>query len=467
MADKVNPLGLYEPFETKALAINRSGAPERRTADPVLSFGRDFHLWNNWWSQNAEGCGIDYAAHTDPASSSLVLSAVRWAGNTLPEAPLMVKEPGEEEGESEEVKGHRLVELLRYPNPYYAGDSLWTAFAYSWIINGNVYFLKIRNSDTRLTSRGEVAELWYEPHWNVRVVAGESNRDYVRGYEFKRGNDWQFHPAENVVHFRDGLDPANPRYGLSFIGSILRELYGDQEAANFAARLAGGGGVPPWVMTIDPQITGFTRTDAEALEEILHEKTSGRKRGRPAVVYGGKAERLGFTPREMDVAVLRRLPEERFCAVVGIPPEALLLGAGREHPTYNNMSTAIEAAYEAYLIPLQRKIAGQLNLQLLPDFEGAGSTRYVTHDLSKVRALQEDEDAIHKRFKEALLAGGITLNEFRSKIGMPEAPDGDVYFIPSTVQVVKEGELGKEPELPPDGGNLLPEGDEEREGLIA
>lgn len=461
MANALQRLGDY----IKGLTISRSGSPARRGSDPVLSFGRDFSLWNNWWAMEADDSEPDYAARLgDLSRSSLVMAAVRWVGNTLPEAPLMVKEPGAEEGESEEVKGHPLVELLRYPNPYYAGDSLWTAFAYSWVISGNVYFIKVRDG------QGKVSELWYEPHWNVRPVTDDKRVLLTSGvvdrYELSRGNLWYPVPKEDVIHFKDGLDPHDPRYGLSFVGTILRELYGDQEAARFAARLSSGGGVPPWVMTIDPAITGFDSKQAEALEQVLYEKTAGKKKGRPMVVYGGKAERLGFTPEEMDVKMLRRLPEERFAAVTGIPAVVLELGAGTDHSIYNNVRQAVERAYEAYLIPLQRRIAAQLNLHLLPEFEGEESDCYVTHDLSKVRALAEDETEIHKRYRESLLAGGITLNEYRSKIGMPEASDGNVYYVPTGVKVVKEGGLGQEPEPePPPNPLILPEG--EREGAEA
>lgn len=444
----------------KALTITRSGAPSPRGNDP-LSLGRDFHLWNRYWGERGNDCEVDYSSMVAPSQSSLVLSAVRWVGNTLPEAPPRVKEPTDKDGNSEWINGHALENILRYPNAYYAGDALWTAFAYDWVINGNVYWLKSRDAT------GALAALYWEPQWNVRPVTearGAQFAGIVDSYEVKRGNLWIPIEKKDVVHHKDGLDPHDPRLGLSFIGSILRELYGDQEAARFAARLAGGGGVPPWVMTIDPSITGFTLKDAEELSEHLHDRTTGGNKGKPAVVFGGRAERLGFTPSEMDVKMLRRLPEERFCAVIGLPPEVLQLGAGKDHSIYNNMQQAVESAYDSYLIPLHRRIAAQLNLHLLPEFEGEASGRYVAHDLSKVRALAEDEDALHKRWLLALQGGGVTVNEYRSKVGLAEAEDGDVYFVPSKVRVVKVGELDAEPEMPePTDPLLMTEGNMEEE----
>lgn len=441
----------------KALTIQGRSGPAPQYANPPLSFGRDFRLYNRYMSERADDC--ENYSSVDPAGSSLVLSAVRWVGNTLPEAPAMVKEPTDADGNSEWVADHQLTNLLRYPNPYYAGDSLWTAFAYDWLISGNVYWIKVRDG------AGRIAELWWEPAWSIRAVVSDKralfSRGVVDGYEIKRGNLWYPIPVSDVIHFKDGLDPNNPCYGLSFIGSILRELYGDQEAARFAARLAGGGGVPPWVMTIDPAIT-FDQKAADELSEHMYDRTMGRNRGKPVVVYGGRAERLGFTPSEMDVKMLRRLPEERFCAVVGLPPEVLQLGAGKDHSIYNNMQQAVESAYDSYLIPLHRRIAAQLNLHLLPEFEPEGSGRYVAHDLSKVRALAEDEDALHARWLNALMWGVITVNEYRSKVGMAAIDDGEVYYVPSNMTRVKVGELDAEPEMTPDP-LMLPSGDEENE----
>src|SRR5690606_40896371 len=51
-------------------------------------------------------------------------------------------------------------------------------------------------------------------------------------------------PVRDVVHFRqDALDPDNPRKGLSKLRTLLREVWTDEEAANFSASILHNMGV--------------------------------------------------------------------------------------------------------------------------------------------------------------------------------------------------------------------------------
>ena len=52
-----------------------------------------------------------------------------------------------------------MLDLLENPNPYYSGIALWQGTLLSYTINGNAYWLKIRNGI------GRVMELWWVPHW--------------------------------------------------------------------------------------------------------------------------------------------------------------------------------------------------------------------------------------------------------------------------------------------------------------
>jgi HK97 family phage portal protein len=437
----VNPLQLYSPGVKASLVQTYSPA----TWPGLTYYGRGSYANSDINYETAVG---------DPSKSSLVMSAVRWLGNTLPEAPVQVKRPGQADGEAEAVENHPLVELLRKPNDYYAGDNLWTAFAFSWILDGNCYFIKVRN---RL---GQVIELWYEPHWSIRPrwkddrkgnfqqKEGDDPAAFITYYEVDRESRKYRVEASDIVHFRDGNDPHNPRKGWSYVGSILREIYGDNEVSNYSARLLGGSAVPPFMVTIDTQIQNFSQEDADGLAAHLERRTTGDQKGKPLVVYGGKPEKLAFSPEELDLKMLHRFSEERFCAVTGIPAVVLGLGAGLDHSIYNNVKQADERAYEAYLIPLYRRIAAQLNVQLMPDFDAKGL--YATHDLSGVRALQEDEDAKVKRVVSLFQSGVITWNEARSKTGFDLEDGGDVVMVKTGVQLVKKEEIGAEPEPEPE-----------------
>lgn len=357
-----------------------------------------------------------------PESSSLVMAAARWVGNVMPEAPLLVRE-GVKKGEAETVPEHPMIELLKRPNPYYSGSTLWKAFAFSWVIDGNVYLLKVRNG------MGKVIELWNVPHHLIRPVWPKSdNSVFISSYEYTIDGAKYYIDPKDVVHFRDGLDPAT-RKGLSPLASLMREVYADNEAANFSAALLKNGGVPFWVIIPKGEID---QVEGERIREIAVNRTQGDERGKPMVLSSGvDIKELTFDPKRMDLRTIRRLPEERVSAVIGIPAIVLGFGAGLDRNTYANAEAADRQAYQSYMKPLWRYIDEELNHQLLPDFE-ANKARYVIHDLASVGALQEDETKKSARITDQYQKGLILRREGRTPLGYgssdPSNPDADNVF---------------------------------------
>lgn len=417
-----NPLGLYQPFKREQVKALTEMPQQRSPWNSALASV----AWSPWDALNGRfsGTNLDYAALVgDLSQSSLVMSGVRWLGNVLPSAPLMVKESTGKKGESQEVPNHELAKLWRRPNKFYSGSTLLKGFAYSWILSGNAYFVKVWND------AGKVRELWYEPHWMMRPRWLGDNQggwlygpevddpaDLINYYELDRDGRKYRLETSDVIHFRDGFDPKQRRLGLSRIGAILREVYGDGEAANYAARMAGGSGVPSGVLSLDKDLKAGPE-DLENIKNRLVRQTTGDNRFAPLVITGAKWEQMGIAPDKMDLRAGHRFAEERYSAVTGIPAVALELGAGHEHSIYNNVKAADERAWEAYLLPLYTDIEDTLNIQLLESFEGKSSRRYCRFDTSNVRALMEDEDAKHKRVVGDYQGGVISKGEARSALG--------------------------------------------------
>jgi phage portal protein BeeE len=170
----------------------------------------------------------------------------------------------------------------------------------------------------------------------------------------------------------------------------------------------------------------------------MEQRTGGDNRGRPLVLGGSvKVERLAFTPEEMDLRELRRLPEERISAVIGIPAIVAGLGAGLDRATYNNAEEAQEMAWRNNIIPTQRVLAADLTTQLLRDFDDSPGLR-VWFDNSDVGVLQPDISAIYDRTIKAVQAGVITVAEARRDLGKDADSSHEFYLIPSGFEVRAE-----------------------------
>jgi len=384
----------------------------------------------NWASGIFTNSRINYAAEAgELEKSSLVMAAVNWLGRVLPEAPLQVVR-ADARGKEQPIPNHPAIDLLNRPNPFFSGATLLKAFALSWITSGNAYFLKARNEF------GQVVQLWHVPPWMIAPRWPEDGSEFISYYEYQTDGAIVRIRVEDVIHFRDGADPVNMgRTGLSPVASVLREVCADNEVAVYQFLLLKQGGVPPVALALkDGQVS--VSFDPTAVKQDYVRSTTGDQRGKVFVSNRAvEITKLGFNPSELDMKVLRHLPESRFASVIGIAKETLGFGAADENSTYNNVEQADERSICTYAKPLWDFIGDELTHQLRDDV-GLRRNHRIAFDLRNIAALQEDQDKLHMRANADLASGGITVNEYREMIGLEGRPDGEVYLRSAAVQAV-------------------------------
>lgn len=449
-------LGLDLPTFAEIKAEKALRFPQQGSANsPVVIFPTMNHLQDAILRAISPGT----EPSDDPHLSSLVAAGITWLANTLPEPDILVKKGFRRKRngkprDDQPIERHPLYDLLERPNPFTSSSTLWKAFAYSWIIRGNVYFLKFRNDF------GQVVQLWYEPHFNVTARwIGDKQGEYIPGersqshplverndkpnqfinyYELTRdGQKFRVEVAD-VIHFRDGVDPFSPRYGISRLATILREIYGDSAAATYAANVLGGNGIIPWVLGIDDKEGILGQQDLENIKAKLQEQTTGKNAGNGLVVTSRITfNRTGMTPQEADLRGARMMAQDMFSAVTGIPQIVLNLSSGQSQTTYHNMSEADRRAVQSYLIPLIWHRDQEFTHQLLRDID-SDETHFVESDTSEMAVLQEDENARWERISAAYQNGLLMRGEAREEIGYERSEDGadDVYFVRSGSEVV-------------------------------
>lgn len=60
---------------------------------------------------------------------------------------------------------------------------------------------------------GQVVELWYLPHYMVEPQWPISGVPFISHYAYCVDGREYYIPREDIIHFRWGLDPNNPRRG--------------------------------------------------------------------------------------------------------------------------------------------------------------------------------------------------------------------------------------------------------------
>jgi HK97 family phage portal protein len=384
-----------------------------------------------WTSAHIPGTRINYSRVGDGRHNSIVEAVIGWVSRNFPEAPIVVRTLND--GEWSIVQGHPMATLIERPNEFFSGVLLWMATIVSLMAHGESFWAKVRNST------GNVIELWWVPNDLIAPKWPSDGSVFISHYEYRpsgSGAPIILRP-QDVVHLRDGVDPQNLRRGRSRLAALLREVFTDDEATNYTAALLQNMGVPGVV--IAPKDTGAV-VDAEKVATTFHEKFSGDKRGEAMVLTGPTdVTLLSFNPQQMDLRNLRRIPEERISAVYGVAAIVAGLGAGLDRSTFANFEEARQAAYEECIIPYQRLIASELEVQLLPDFEANAAGLDVDFDLSDVRVLADDVDALWRRVDLAVSHGWITVESAKKMVGVPVDEGDNVYLRPLNVLTVPAG----------------------------
>jgi HK97 family phage portal protein len=348
------------------------------------------------------------------ASNSAVFACLQAIASAVAEPELAVYRVGP--GERTELEDSALGALLSRPNPHMSMDSMLGYLATCLHVDGNAYWRKLRSGDAET---GPVAELWpisprrISPH--TIVGSGEFISFYRYYYSTTRYLDLL---PSDVVHLTYGLDDADHRLGLSPLRRLAREISSDDQATRYADRLLANLAINGLSLEFDKEAPPITPEIADELKARISAAYGGDNVGSTAVLSpGAKLTALGFSPEQLDMKTLHRVPEERISAVLGVPAIVAGLGAGLDHATYSNVAQAREAFTETKLIPLWRSIAAALTIQLLPDFVTDSST-VIDFDTSDVRALATDQSALALRLKTLVDAGIMDANEARAEIGL-------------------------------------------------
>lgn len=389
-----------------------------------INFFRDSDsLYNNnnflqGW--NSKAGAFDVSSMGNGASNSAVVACLQTLGMSFSEATLMVKEY-DKDGLQQELINHPFTMLMRRPNPYMSGDIVQQYIINAMHVSGDAYLIKQKNN------AGQLVALY--PLMPENVTPKGNDDELITHYEYDTNTKSVLVTPQDMVHIRLGLDQTNHRQGFAPLRSVLREIYGDESAGQMATALLANSGVPNVVIS-PKQDFGLTETEAEQVQRAFKQKVGGKNRGMPLVLSGSMdVKKMAFSPTELDIGTLRRVPEERISAVLGVPAILAGLGAGLDRATYSNASELREFFTESKLIPLWKQISEELTQQvLLRDYEITDGTS-AEYDFSDVRALQTDQDALYTRMNVGVQGGWITIKEAREEVGLPVDESQEVYLL--------------------------------------
>ena len=366
------------------------------------------------------------------------------------EPPLRVWKMGAD-GKQTWFQDHPLQRLLDHPTPNgeLTPRELWFWTQWAKHTDGNAYWRKYRAGDP---VTGNVVQIWPVSPALMGPVT-ELDQDgkptaWISYYRQQVGpQTFERVPVENVVHFRLGLDDRDMRKGLATLKRLARSISTDDEANQFTNSLLKNYAVPGLVVIPAANVT-IDRDNAERIKTEFRRKFSGENRGEVAVISrDSKLQQFGFSPKDMDMGTLHRIPEERIAGAIGVPPIIAGLGVGLDRSTYSNFREAREMFTEQKLVPNWSWDSEKINVSLKPDFASRESV-FCAFDLAKVRVLQEDKNRLYERLDIGVKSGWITRNEARTRAedGFDTIPEWDEADMakPVTVSQTANGTVSME-----------------------
>jgi HK97 family phage portal protein len=374
----------------------------------------------------------------DGTGNSAVVACLNVLATSFAEPGLIVSTRNSE-GDYTRDMNHPLARLFRRPNPYMTSQLLSNYIVTALNAAGDAFIYKNRNA------RGEVVEL--VPLMPHLVDAKGNQNELITHYNYQpqgglQGQDNVRIDKKDMVHLRQNIDPNDMRRGMAPLRAVLREIAGDEAAGQYTAALLHNMAVPGVILSPrDDAMGGPTREEAEAIADMYKQKFGGKNRGAPMVLSGAmNVEIVSFSPDQMKLAELRRIPEERVSAVLGVPAVLAGLGAGLDSATYNNTKELREFFTESKMVPMWNMVAQEVTHQLLrPEF-GSSDNEYCEFDIDNVRALAVDKDNLYKRMNTAVQGGWVTIGEARKVVGLEADNRHDVYLRPmNMIQVTEDG----------------------------
>lgn len=327
------------------------------------------------------------------------------------------------------IPDHPLVKLLNAPNPYMSRGQLWSTAVMDHRIGGNAFILKARYTSGLL--EGSVAELWRLRPDRVRIIPDAAQ--FCR-YEYRTGSGVVTFDYRDVMHFKT-RNPFNEFYGQSPIAVIMDRLGIDLNMRGFLRTFFERGGTGPGAI-----LTTKQKVRPEFVEEM---KDRLRRFGGPAgwhetlVLDGNEStyQQMGLNRGLRDAlpAEIDHQTEARIAMVYGVPGSIVGLLIGYESSSYANKRQDWQVLWDVVMTPLLSDLDDVMNLSIVPDF---GNIDEVMFDLSDIRALQEDVDAMHDRHRKNWLASVEFWEEARDGMGLDPNANGTL-LVPSNMIPVR------------------------------
>ncbi|HJY63109.1 MAG TPA: phage portal protein [Ignavibacteria bacterium] len=303
----------------------------------------------------------------------------------------------------DEVISHPVTKLFTNPNMFQTWWEIKYRIAQNFIIFGNSYLLKLRDS---IGVPREVVQLHPD-----RINSYPQNIERIDYYEYNTGTSITRLNREDVIHFRYP-DPTDHVKGRPVISNILNQLEVDKFQTAYQKKFYREGGFYGAAFSTEQKMS---RESFERMVQHISDRYTGGSENayRVAVFEQGLKPIPGaYSIKEMDISSQRSLTQKEICAAFQV--NKLLLGES-ELIQRGNADTVIYLFCTSVIDPIMDYIEDVLTKELVVvDF---GEDYFIKHDKVASRDIELDL----KYYESGLKHGWLSSEEVRELEGFSKS----------------------------------------------
>lgn len=387
-------------------------------------------------------------------TSTPTYRAVHLRADSVSSAPLVVMRKLAD-GTVEPADEGDLQDIFNRVNQWWTMADLLYSTEQNLALWGNAYWFIDKENGPETT-------LWPLNPTRITPVPDKSpiegGNQYIKGFKYTPPNGVSISLLPEEIGWFRRINPTNEFEGVSGMAAFRATADTGISATNYNRNFFLNGAFPSDILfTIsDPMSDDEYQVFADRLDKRLK---GTDKAGMPLIwdaSMGAEPKKLGLSQKDMEYMGQLRFTVEDCARAFGVMPPLLMDTAAT---TLDNVKQARIEFFNTTVRQEWSFIEREINEFVLPNLT-TDKSLFVQFDTSNVPTLQEARIPERELALKEVTAGTMTINEFRAAQQREPVDWGDVFWAPTSVTPVSDGEAPETPETPP---ALPPPEDEEDE----